>query len=155
MKTKIRAEQIHSLNQVWHACVDLMQRSNAELLGDELKEATTVEISILSIVEKTPDVILKEIIQALEIPASTLTSAIDRLEKRGLVQRVISKRDRRSFGLELTEKGKAAQKNHRKGEEVLWRKVLGAYDTDEEREAFIRLTQKLVDNFNRTEGVGE
>ncbi len=139
------------LDKVWHSSIVEMQKVSEQVWNGYLEGATTIEISILSIVEKNPDVILKEIIQILGIPASTLTNAVDRLEKRGLLQRVISKRDRRSFGLELTEKGHSAQIEHRKGEEILWKRVLGAYDTDEERAEFLRLMQKLVENFGRTE----
>jgi ubiquinone/menaquinone biosynthesis C-methylase UbiE len=79
-----------------------------------------------------PDVILGEIVSILNIPKSTLTNAVDRLEKRNYINRIISKRDRRSYGLELTEEGHLAQKEHLDFEYTVYGRILNALDTDEE-----------------------
>jgi DNA-binding MarR family transcriptional regulator len=123
-----------------------MQKSNEEIWTGRLEGATTLEISILGIIEKKPDVILKEIIESLGIANSTLTSAVDRLEKRGLIERVISKKDRRSFGLALTGEGLLAQAEHREREKLLWQKILGSYDTSKERMELIKLLEILAKN---------
>lgn len=148
MKDEISIEEIQKLDKVWHKLILLLQKSSEELWNDKLEGASTIEVSILSIIEKNPDVILKEIIAILGIPGSTLTNAIDRLEKRGLIRRVISRRDRRSFSLELTEDGRAAQIEHKKSEEILWQKVLSSYETAGERGELIRLLGKLADNLS-------
>ena len=144
MKDKITQSEIEKLDKVYHALVVSMQKTSEELWKDKLEGISTVEISILSIIQSKPDVILKEITQILGVPASTLTSAINRLEKRGLLARVISKRDRRSFGLALTNDGQLAQQEHRQSETLLWQKILGAYDTAEERCELIRLLSILA-----------
>ncbi|MDP4093923.1 MAG: MarR family transcriptional regulator [Bacillota bacterium] len=148
MKEKISNEELLSIDKVWHELILSMQKTSESLWKDKLEGASTIEISILSIVERKPDVILKEIVEILGIPSSTLTSAIDRLEKRRLVRRIISQKDRRSFGLELTDEGRIAQQEHRESEKVLWEKVLGAYETSSERRELIRLLQVLADNIN-------
>lgn len=148
MKEKISNEELQSIDKVWHELIISMQKTSDELWKDKLDGVSTIEISILSIIERKPDAILKEIVKILGIPGSTLTSAIDRLEKRGLLRRVISQRDRRSFGLELTDEGRIAQQEHRKSEKVLWEKVLGSYETSRERRELIRLLQILADNIN-------
>ena len=43
-----------------------------------------------------------------------LTSMIDRLEKKNLIKRAISTKDRRSYKLELTEEGRKTQVEHDK-----------------------------------------
>lgn len=144
MKEKITKYEIEKLDEVYHALVVSMQKTSEELWKDKLKGISTVEISILSIIERKPDVILKEITQILGMPASTLTNAVDRLEKRGLLTRVISKRDRRSFGLALTEDGQLAQQEHRQSEAIFLKKILSAYDTAEERSELIRLLYILA-----------
>lgn len=144
MKDAITQPEIEKLDKVYHALVVSMQKTSEELWKDKLEGISTVEISILSIIERKPDVILKEISQILGVPASTLTSAVDRLENRGLLTRVISKRDRRSFGLALTDDGRTAQQEHRQSEALLWQKILGAYDTAEERDELIRLLSILA-----------
>lgn len=148
MKEEISNEEIKNIDKVWHELIIVMQKTSDELWKNKLDGASTIEISILSIVERKSDVILKEIVEILGIPSSTLTSAIDRLEKRDLLRRVISQKDRRSFGLELTEEGRIAQQEHRESEKVLWKKVLGAYETSSERMELIRLLQILADNMN-------
>ncbi|MCI2106663.1 MAG: MarR family winged helix-turn-helix transcriptional regulator [Intestinimonas sp.] len=154
MKERISGEEIQNLDKVWHALILPMQKMNEELWNGKLEGVSTTEISILSIIERKPDAILKEIVEILKIPGSTLTSAIDRLEKRGLLKRVISQRDRRSFGLELTDDGRIAQREHRENEKILWKKILGAYETSEERRELIRLLQILADGIGRTEEDG-
>lgn len=148
MKEEISNEEIKNIDKVWHELIIVMQKTSDELWKNKLDGASTIEISILSIVERKSDVILKEIVEILGIPSSTLTSAIDRLEKRDLLRRVISQKDRRSFGLELTEEGRIAQQEHRESEKVLWKKVLGAYETSSERMELIQLLQILADNMN-------
>ncbi len=155
MKDKISDEEISGLAKVWHELIVSMQKISEELWKDKLEGASTVEISILSIIEQKPDTILKEIVNILGIPSSTLTSAIDRLEKRGLLRRVISQRDRRSFGLELTDDGRTAQKEHRESEKVLWEKILGSYETSGERKELIRLLSVMAKNINNTQKGGE
>lgn len=144
MKDKVTQSEIEKIDKVYHTLIVPMQKMNEELWNDKLQGISTVEISILSIIEGKPDSILKEITQILGVPASTLTSAVDRLEKRGLLTRVISKRDRRSFGLALTEDGMLAQQKHRQNETLIWQKILGAYDTAEERGELIRLLSILA-----------
>jgi DNA-binding MarR family transcriptional regulator len=148
MKNEISNEEINALDQVWHRLVFGLQKTGEQLWKDTLDGVSTIEISILNIISIKPNVILKEINEMLEIPNSTLTNAVDRLEKRGLIRRVISQRDRRSFGLELTEKGTLAQIEHKKGEAVLWQKILGSFDSAAEREELIRLLGKLVNNLS-------
>ena len=155
MKDQISKEEVQRLDKVWHELIVSMQKISEELWRDKLEGASTIEMSILSIIEREPDVILKDIVRMLGIPSSTLTSAIDRLEKRNLLRRTISQRDRRSFGLELTGEGLIAQQEHRESEKVLWKKILGAYETSGERRELIRLLQILADNINITKGGGK
>lgn len=148
MKDSITKKEIQTLDRVWHELVVALQKTSEELWDGQLEGVSTVEISILSIVEKRPDVILKEIIEILGIPGSTLTNAINRLEKRGLLRRTISPRDRRSYGLELTDKGRLAQQEHVSNEEILWQKILSSYETSGERRELMRLLEILADNLN-------
>jgi DNA-binding MarR family transcriptional regulator len=81
-----------------------------------LAGVNTLDAAILTMAEKTPDIILHDISSVLKLPGSTLTSAVDRLEKRSFVNRIINRRDRRSFGIELTELGEQACEEHRRQE---------------------------------------
>lgn len=151
MKEPITSDEIEQIDQVWHKLIFSMQRNSEEFWKEKLSGISTIEISILSIMEKRPNVILKEIVEILGIPGSTLTSAIDRLEKRGLLYRVISEKDRRSFCLSLTTEGRLVQEEHKSSERLLWKKILGAYDTSVDRLELIRLLHLLSDHMNQLE----
>ncbi len=144
MKDEIKPEDMQSLDDVWHKLMFGLQKLDEELWHGHLKGISTTEIGILNIVAHQRDVILREITKTLGIPGSTLTSAIDRLEKRGLIRRTINPRDRRSFGLELTGDGMLAQQEHIQGERLLFEKILSAYETSGERRELIRLLRVLA-----------
>lgn len=143
---KDNINQIEEFSELWH---ELIKRSNFRKIEEQFPRfngLTTIEISIISIVSKNPDVILGEIISLLDIPKSTLTSAIDRLEKRNYINRIISKRDRRSYGLELTEEGHLAQKEHIDFENMAYGRLLNALDTEEEKQELFKLIRKIINN---------
>jgi len=110
-----------------------------------------LDLHVLAIVEAKPDVILKEIKEYLDVPHSTLTGIVDRLENKGLVERIISSRDRRSFGLKLTVEGRAIRAEQRHVRRNAADRMLGALDSDAEREAFVALTVKIGDRLRKEE----
>ncbi len=144
----VSMDQVEVLDRIYHKLIFISQQKDFQLFNNRLKDVTTIEISILEIVENNPDIILKDIIEELRVPSSTLTNAINRLEKRNLIKRVISQRDRRSYGLELTEEGKLAQKEHKEGEKILYKKILNPL-TRKERDVFLRCLNKITNNFCR------
>ena len=91
------------------------------------------------------------IVPYLNLNFNTLTSIINRLENKGVIVRAISSRDRRSYQLELTEKGKMIQNEHVKFEEEVYGRVMSSLDTYEERETLLKLTRKIVRNIKRKE----
>lgn len=107
-----------------------------------LEGITPLELHILKLVAERPDTILIEIRKLLGIPHSTLTSAIDRLERRRLLRRVVSDRDRRSYALELTRDGRAVQGEHDRVDRMLAGRFLDALDTEKEKRQFVRLLAK-------------
>lgn len=149
---KINENEIKSLDKVWHKLIFVMQKVGTELWKDKLKNISTIEVSILNIVEMKPDVILKDIVNILQIPGSTLTNAVDRLEKKGLIKRTISQKDRRSYGIELTDEGKKAQEEHKKGERILFSQILEGYSSKNDRDELIRQLEKLACQLNRVKG---
>jgi len=52
-----------------------------------------------------------QIARHILVKSSTVTGIVDRLEQKGLVQRVRNSRDRRVINIELTEKGRALARN--------------------------------------------
>jgi DNA-binding MarR family transcriptional regulator len=143
---EIKKEHIKLLDNLMHLFYKRINNFNVEMNMQYFQEVTSIEISVLGLVGENPDIILKEISEKLQVPGSTLTNAIDRLEKRNLLTRVISKRDRRSFGLLLTDNGKKVYKEHEKAEQITWNKILSSLDSDEEIELFLNLVKKIAES---------
>jgi DNA-binding MarR family transcriptional regulator len=143
--------QVNELNVLWHAMLAKSNYKDIEEKYSNLKGLSTNEIAIIRIISEKDECIIKDILEVLNIPKSTLTGIIDKLEKCNIVNRAISKRDRRSYKLELTEKGKAAQEEHVKFEEEVYGKIMISLDTYEERQELLKLMRKIVENIsNRT-----
>lgn len=139
-------EQTKEFSNLWHQVYKLERETNLGEQFPEFSELSTNEITILDIVSKKPDVILKEIIAYLNLPKSTLTNTINRLEKKGYLIRVINKTDLRSYGLSLTTKGQTAQEQHKAYESVVFQQALLALDTEEERDTLLNLMNKIIGN---------
>lgn len=145
---EIKKEHIKKLDILIHSVYKHLKYSQISLESQLLQGITSTELSVLSVVSEKPDIVLKEISEWLNMPASTLTSAIDRLEQRNLIRRTIRKKDRRSFGLELTEEGLRLHLKHEEAEQLIWKKILSYLSDDEERESFIISLQKIIKGFN-------
>lgn len=66
---------------------------------------TGPQLLILQKVGKKPGVMVKEIAEDITLSAATVTSILDRMESRDLVQRIRSTEDKRRVGVFLTEHG--------------------------------------------------
>ncbi len=116
--------------------------------SDALDGISPMDLHIIRMTHENPDVILKDIRDDLQIPQSTLTSAIDRLEKRGLVKRIISGRDRRSYGLKLTKKGRVTSDEHNRIDREGSRLILEALGDETEAERFIDMLSRISGKFD-------
>lgn len=143
---KLSIEEIKSLSDVYHELIFVHHQNKDKYFSNKFKGITSIEVSILEIVDKYPDIILREILEILRIPNSTLINAINRLEKKKLIRRVINNRDRRSFGLELTESSIEVQKEHKNDKKHLFQNMLIPL-TAEERKEFISSLIKIAENF--------
>ena len=137
--------QVQEFGILWHQLLRLDQKKDFEKKYPNFSELTTNEISVIHIVSENPDIILKSICQILDLPKSTLTNTINRLEEKEYLFRTITKKDLRSYGLSLTEKGIQAQKEHLEYESQAFGKVLGTLET-EERTELLSLIKKIVKN---------
>lgn len=115
-----------------------------ENMPEELKTLSALELGVLNLLEWKPDLYVKNIIELLNVPNSTLTSAIDRLEKKKIVSRSIYSGDKRSFKLVLTDQGKNLIKKRIKFKKEMFKMLLEALDNNEERKMLIRLLEKMA-----------
>ena len=137
--------QVQEFGILWHQLLRLDQKKDFKKKYPNFSELTINEISVIHIVSENPDIILKSICQILDLPKSTLTNTINRLEEKEYLFRTITKKDLRSYGLSLTEKGIQAQKEHLEYESQEFGKVLGTLDS-KERTELLSLVKKIVKN---------
>jgi DNA-binding MarR family transcriptional regulator len=138
-------KDIDTLSRIHHKVYYKMLHTDFEDNFPQIKGVTPLEMGVLRVISENPGAMLYEIAQNLNTPKSTLTSVVDRLEKRGYVNRVISSKDRRSFELLLTRKGRSAQQQHIESEELIYKKIASALDTPEEVATLITLLEKIVE----------
>ncbi len=141
-------KQVDELNKLWHFILVASNYKEIESKFLRIQGLRTNELSILRIISEKENVIIKDILETLNVPKSTLTSMIDRLEKRNLIIRAISNTDRRSYKLELTQEGHMAQEEHIKFEEELYGKIMLSLDTYEDRENLLKLIRKMAYNIS-------
>lgn len=139
-------KQVLELSNLWHSMIIASNYRDMEKRFSRINRLSTTELSVLRIVSEKDEVILKDIVNELDVPKSTLTNVIDRLEKYKFIHRVVSEKDRRAYKLELTKEGKLAQEEHIEFEKMVYGKVIGSLDTYEEREELLKLIRKITFN---------
>lgn len=136
-------DQTNEIIDLWH---EVNMRMKIEMSSGKypmLPGISIVELSILQVVENHPSCMLKEISNQLNLPKSTLTSAINRLETKNFVKRTLCKADKRAYNLELTPDGLQAQIEHRKIENNVFSELLQNLTT-QDRTIFLNLFFKLT-----------
>ena len=84
-----------------------LQQLAVALFNEEVGELslTPVQFSALHAIAKQPGIDQKTLAQTISYDAATIGGVIDRLERRGLVSRVVSPMDRRARLIQATEDG--------------------------------------------------
>jgi DNA-binding MarR family transcriptional regulator len=93
-------ELLVALRQVIRA-IDLYSKKLSKETG-----LTSPQLLVLQAVAEHDDAMVKEVAEAINLSSATITSILDRLEKRALVTRTRSTTDKRKVGISLTEQGK-------------------------------------------------
>jgi MarR family transcriptional regulator, lower aerobic nicotinate degradation pathway regulator len=107
-------------------------------------ELTPVQFAALSAVHAAPGIDQRTLARRIGFDTSTIGGVIDRLERRGLMQRQISPTDRRVRLLCVTESGKKLLGDVQPLMLRAQERILGPL-TPADREHFMRMLQHLVD----------
>jgi DNA-binding MarR family transcriptional regulator len=141
-------QQVNELSKIWHSMILTSKYKEIESKFYRIQRLSTAELSILRIIYEKEDVIIKDIVEILKIPKSTLTNTINRLEKYNIIERAISNKDKRSYKLILTEEGILTQEDHIEFEKEVYRKIMLSLDTYDEREELLTLIKKIAKNIS-------
>ncbi|WP_291569068.1 MULTISPECIES: MarR family winged helix-turn-helix transcriptional regulator [unclassified Clostridium] len=131
------------LVQTFNDILKIEQKALAESVLKDLSITETHTIEAIGMYEvKT----MSEVAQSLKITVGTLTTAINKLVKKGYVERNRCEEDRRSVKIKLTRKGKLAYRIHEKfHHEMIKATVEGL--SQEEEDVLIRSLEKLNEFF--------
>lgn len=134
-------ENSEQLAQLWHK---IMISGDITVCTEKLKGASIIDVNILRLLEENETMILKDIGTKLSVSPSTLSSAIKRMEKSGMIERVICKEDLRSYFITLTYYGKQTINEHYELELKIMDMLLGRLDSENERKEFLKMLKKLI-----------
>ncbi|MBN2098248.1 MAG: winged helix DNA-binding protein [Dehalococcoidia bacterium] len=138
------SEQVRIINKVVHKIWFDVMRPN--WLSDKLRNLTFVDLHIISTAHENPDLILRDIKSYLHIPHSTLSSSVSKLERMGLVRRVINRRDLRSYSIELTDEGKKIMEEHERVDADQVSRLIAPLSRDERRQ-LISLVEQAISRY--------
>ena len=114
-----------------------------DVCTDELYGSSILDANILRLLKRGGELSIKELGASLELPPSTLGSAIKRLEKNGLLERKINSNDLRSYLICLSERGDELITNMGKKQQKLMEKLLSCL-TEDEQDTFLELFQRKL-----------
>ena len=115
--------------------------------GFDLESATGLsgrELDLVALLSALGPTSVKILVADLQMPRSTMTAIVDRLEERGLVLRHPNPADRRSVVLEATPQAGEALLRYRTGMRSFVDQIAKIL-TPEERDAFTNSIQKIAD----------
>ncbi len=130
-------DYVHRL--IWNLRFEQTNKWSPVLLG-----VSHLDLHVMKLIAERPDMQPKDISTKLRIPASTLSSAINRMEKRGLLERQISPHDKRSFQLVLTAEGWNLKREHDQVDRLVTTALLEALENEAEVDVMVKLLGKIT-----------
>lgn len=140
----------------------LFSKAVHELLEQKLldrvteEQVTASQITLLQLLMESESATVSDVAAFLGVSAAAASKAVDRLERRGLLQRIATASDRRTSDLRLTESGRALVKRYEEDKIRTLEKAFRQFPADELRaaaELLDRLATSLVNQSERPEAI--
>jgi DNA-binding MarR family transcriptional regulator len=136
--------QLATIAELSHLIVEWYEKiSSWELDAVKGSGLSTAQMHTIEIVGHGVSLQMKELARKTGVTTGTLTVMVDRLEEQGLLQRTPHETDRRSWLIELTEKGKVLFGQHQQYHLRLTEEITSALSS-EEQEMFSAILEKIV-----------
>lgn len=132
-------------NRIVHKLLEIFEYKNEYQL--RTSKIQPQDMYVLERIFFNKKLLVKDLSKLYHIPPSTLTGIIDRLENRGLIERLRTNMDRRAIELTVTQEGKTAVDNHR-NEDLIFSKNFFNGLNQEKKEILKELLDELVSNIN-------
>lgn len=141
----MRNTNTKDISDLWLAMRRKHRRLSISLGTGNLLRLSDSEIDMLWMMHLAEMVVVGDISRRLELPKSTVTGLVARLESRGYIERRINPEDLRTFSLVLTEKGKAMVTEYDNFEKALFHRLMAPL-TPKESQIFVRLLRSIVED---------
>lgn len=125
---------------------DVLQIEEQSLKNGVLSELSITEVHTIEAIGMYTERTMSEVAQKLKITVSTLTTAINKLIKKGYVERKRIEEDRRVVLVKLTKKGKLAYRIHEKFHREMVNTAIDGLNLEEE-ELLISSLNKINEFF--------
>lgn len=145
MQEKVLEEEVQRFDALYHVLL-VQSRDMPIQVPQELKELASLDISIINLLAQHPQSAPGMVSTLLNLPKSTVTSALQRLEQKQILEKQKSMEDKRSYVLVLTPKGRALQHTHIQFEQEYFSYVLSRFPTHQKR---VQLME-FIETFLRT-----
>lgn len=130
-------------NTLLHRIIDIIQYKNEYQL--QTSGIPSQEMYVLERIYLHSNILSKDISQKYNIPPSTLTGILDRLENKKLIERLRTNKDRRSIELISTENGRSAVEKHMKEDRIFARNMFDSLEP-QKKEHLKALLDELFEN---------
>lgn len=111
---------------------DVLQIEEQSLKNGVLSELSITEVHTIEAIGMYTERTMSEVAQKLKITVSTLTTAVNKLIKKGYVERKRIEEDRRVVLVKLTKKGKLAYRIHEKFHREMVNTAIDGLNLEEE-----------------------
>jgi DNA-binding MarR family transcriptional regulator len=139
--TEPTPEQVARLTRAFEQFTRRFKVAEAAAAADNALNA--LDAQTLVFVGENPGCGIGDVARYLNVAMTTMSSAIDRLVRKDLIERGRPEDDRRSAVLTATDKGRQAIEDHIAAYREACRRMLRSLDPREQRE-LIRLTEKIA-----------
>lgn len=119
-------------------------QSEMDAIGCDI---TPVQYAALAAINSYPGLDQASLAKEIALDRTTITGVVDRLQSKGLIERSISKNDRRARALAVTPEGRSTLALVRPGVEAAQRLMTRGLSAQEANE-LLRLLRKAVDGAN-------
>jgi Transcriptional regulators len=123
---------------------NILRIEESELRKSQFNNLTIQEMHAINAISMYEHKTASEVAKELHLTPGTLTSTIDRLAKKGYVERIRSKDDRRVVRLGLTKKGRVEYRAHAAFHHTLVKEFLNGFNDEE-----VSVIQRALRNLER------
>jgi DNA-binding MarR family transcriptional regulator len=141
--TEPTREQVEQLTRAFERFTRRFKVAEAAAAADNALNA--LDAQTLVFVGENPGCGMGDVARYLNVAMTTMSSAVDRLVRKALIERRRPEDDRRSVALSATETGRQAIEDHVAAYREACRLMLRSLDPREQSE-LIRLTEKIADS---------